>query len=157
MRIAIIAFSAAAAALAVPVPAWAASPLELVGYVQIERTITDDKGESRIERIDPERVLPGERLIFGTRYANAGAAPVENFVVSNPVPAAVSVAADVSPALTVSVDGGKTWGRLTDLQITDPGGETRPALPGDISHVRWIIPQVAPGASGQLEFPVTVR
>lgn len=157
MRKTMAAIGTLIAALASPAAGQTARPLELTGYVKLEKISIDEHGERRVERVDPERVVPGERLIFGTRYANAGAAPVENFVVSNPVPDAVSVAADISPALTVSVDGGKTWGRLSELQILDADGNARAALAGDISHVRWTIPQIAPGQSGELEFPVTVR
>lgn len=144
-------------ALAAPAAGEPVRPLELTGYVEIEKTSTDETGVQRIERAAPERVVPGDRLIFGTRYANAGAAEVQNFVVSNPVPPAVSVAADVSPALIVSVDGGQTWGRLSELTVPGAGGEPRAARPGDISHVRWTIAQIAPGETGALEFPVTVR
>ena len=147
------------AVLASTAPAFAnpSAPVELSGYVKLEKVTTDAAGESRVERVDPEVVVPGDRLIFGTRFANRGAVPIERFVVSNPVPASVSVASDIDEAMLVSVDGGKAWGRLGDLSITDAAGQQRAAMPRDVTHVRWVIAQIAPGESGELEFPVTVR
>lgn len=151
----------AALALAIAAPAAAQAPteapLELVGYVQLEKVTTDETGARKIERTDPQVVVPGDKLIFGTRFTNNGAEPVERFVVSNPVPAAVRVSGEVDPEQLVSVDGGKVWGKLADLSVIDAAGQHRAALPGDITNVRWILPQIAPGESGALEFPVTVR
>ena len=155
MRLALAAMIAAIAALAAP--ARAAPPMELAGYVERETVTTGASGEPVVERAAPQVVVPGDRLIFGTRFTNTGSAPVEDFVVSNPVPPSVAVTGEIDPAQTVSVDGGKTWGRIAALTVPDSQGDPRPATPADITHMRWTIPVVAPGASGRVEFPVTVR
>jgi len=143
----------------VPATSGAQAPvlLEVTGYVQLEKVTTDETGARTVERVDPQVVVPGDKLIFGTRFTNKGSEPVERFVVSNPVPAAVRVSGEVDPQQLVSVDGGKVWGKLADLSIIDAAGQPRAALPGDITNVRWILPLIAPGESGTLEFPVTVR
>lgn len=146
-----------AALLAAPAFAEAPAPLALTGYVKLEKVTTDESGGRHVERVDPEVVVPGDRLIFGTRFANTGAAPIESMVVSNPVPAAVRVTGEIDPALLVSVDGGRSWGKLAELDIAGPAGDRRPAQPGDITNIRWILPRIAPGETGHLEFPVTVR
>ena len=151
-------FAALAAILAVPAAAQAEAPIELTGYVQLEReTVDPATGARRTERVDPVAVLPGDRLILGTRFANRGAAPVEGFVLSNPVPAAVTVDPEIDPALLVSVDGGATWGRLGELNVVAQDGSQRAAVAGDITHVRWVLAEVAAGSSGQVEFPVKVK
>lgn len=149
--------AALALAIATPAVARAPAPVELIGYVKLEKVTTDDTGVRKVERVDPQVVVPGDKLIFGTRFANKGTEPVERFVVSNPVPPAVRVSAEIDPGLLVSVDGGTTWGKLAELTIVDTAGQPRAALPVDITNVRWILPQIAPGESGNLEFPVTVR
>lgn len=137
--------------------AQAEAPLELVGYVKLEKVTTTTSGERQVEWVEPQVVVPGDRLIFGTRFANNGQTPIERFVVSNPVPASVSVSGEIDPAALVSVDGGSTWGRLAELEIVQPDGVRRAALPGDVTNMRWVLPAIAPGESGTLEFPVTVR
>lgn len=144
-------------ALATPAQAGAESPLELVGYVKLEKVTTTPSGERQVEWVEPQVVVPGDRLIFGTRFTNKGAATIERVVVSNPVPASVRLSGEIDTALLVSVDGGATWGKLVELEIVGSDGSRRAALPEDVTHVRWVLPAVAPGERGQLEFPVTVR
>ena len=101
--------------------------------------------------------MPGDRLVFGTDYANNGTEAVRNFNVTNPLPAAVRLAPDADPALTVSVDGGKSWGKLSELQVTATDGTTRAATHEDVTHVRWVLASIAPGETGRLTYPAIIR
>lgn len=156
------ALSATFAALALAVaamatPAAAQQPLQTKGDVKVVKIVENADGTTVTALVDPEIVVPGDRLIFGTDYANTGTEPVEQFVVTNPLPAAVRLADDADPALVVSVDGGKSWGRLSELQLSDTNGETRAAKAEDVTHIRWTIAVVAPGESGRLEYPAIIR
>lgn len=144
-------------ALASPAGAQVSAPLELASYVKREKVTATETGERQVEWVEPERVVPGDKLIFGTRYANRGDDPIENFVMSTPVPTSVVVSGEIDPAQLVSVDGGVSWGTLGQLEMVQPDGTRRTALPGDVTNVRWVLPAIAPGESGALEFPVTVR
>ncbi|MCX9147438.1 hypothetical protein [Erythrobacter sp. WG] len=152
---------AAAMALAGPVLPLAAqgapSPIVLKGDVKVVKTVTDKDGKQRTELADPDTIVPGDRLMFGTDYANNGTQPVKNFVVTNPLPSAVRLAPDADPALEVSVDAGKTWGVLAKLSVANPDGTMRPATHDDVTHVRWTIATIAPGASGRVTYPAIIR
>jgi uncharacterized repeat protein (TIGR01451 family) len=152
---------AAAVALAGPALPLAAqgtpSPITLSGDVKAVKIVTDKDGKQKTELVEPDTIVPGDRLVFGTDYANKGAEPVTNFVVTNPVPAAVQLAPDADTALELSVDGGKTWGVLAKLTLANPDGTTRPATHSDVTHVRWVLPSIAPGASGRLTYPAIIR
>jgi uncharacterized repeat protein (TIGR01451 family) len=154
-------FALAAAALAFPIiPAaaqTAASPVALTGDVKAVKITTDADGKERTELVEPSTIVPGDRLVFGTDYANRGTVAVTNFVVTNPLPAAVRLAPDANPALDVSVDGGKTWGALGALTFTNSDGTTRPATHADVTHVRWMLASIASGASGRLTYPAIIR
>lgn len=132
-------------------------PVELAGDVKLVKTTTDEAGETATEYVAPEKVVPGDRLIFSTEYRNSGAEAVANFVVTNPLPAAVQLAGDADPELTVSVDGGKTWGPIAALTVTADDGSTRAAQQSDVTHVRWTLASVEPGESGRVEYPAIVR
>jgi hypothetical protein len=147
----------AMAAAAAPAAAQPARQVQLEGYVKVETVVLDERGERRVTLVDPVTVVPGNRLVMGTRYRNAGDSVIENVVVSNPVPAPVRVAEVADPAQIVSVDGGQTFGPFADRVVRAPDGTDRPATPDDITHFRWTIPAVAPGAGGAVEFLVTVR
>ncbi len=154
-----IAASLAAIALAVgPVQAQQpVSPVTLAGDVKAVKVITNPDGSERTELVAPGTIVPGDRLIFGTDYANNGAEAVTNFNVTNPLPAAVRLAPDADPALTVSVDGGKSWGKLAELQVAAPDGTVRAATHEDVTHVRWVLASIAPGEKGRLTYPAIIR
>ena len=150
----------AAAALALPVLPLAAqndNAIALTGDVKAEKIVTDADGKERVALVEPTAIVPGDRLVFGTDFANNGADTVTNFVVTNPLPAAVRLAPDADAALEVSVDGGKVFGALAALTITSSDGTTRPATHADVTHVRWVLASIAPGASGRLTYPAIIR
>ena len=128
----------------------------LEGDVKLEKTVeVDGRTQTRLE--DPKVVVPGDKLLFSTRYANKGSQQVDNFVVTNPVPQAVRVADDSAGVLQVSVDGGKAYGLLAALTVKDAAGTVRPAQAQDITHIRWTVPAIAPGGSGSVEYHAIVR
>jgi uncharacterized repeat protein (TIGR01451 family) len=154
-----LAVSLAALAL-VPVPAMAqqaASPVTLSGDVKAVKVVTDADGTERTELVAPSTIVPGDRLVFGTDYANNGSEAVRNFAVTNPLPSAVRLAPDADPALIVSVDGGQSWGKLAELQVTNADGTTRAAMHEDVTHVRWVLASIAPGETGRLTYPAIIR
>ncbi|MBX7483007.1 hypothetical protein [Qipengyuania qiaonensis] len=132
-------------------------PISLSGDVKHEKTTVDAAGEAKTELVEPNTIVPGDRLIFGTDYTNSSDEQVENFVVTNPLPEAVRLAPDADAALTVSVDGGQTFGALSQLSVRAEDGSTRPAEHADVTHVRWTLASVAPGESGRLEYPAIIR
>lgn len=134
----------------------APSPVTLKGDVMLEKTVTEN-GVSKVQLVEPKVVIPGDHLLFTTRYHNDGAQPVTNFVVTNPLPSAVALASDATAGTEVSVDGGKTWGQLASLKVAGTDGASRTATAADVTHVRWTIPTIAPGASGEVQYHGIVR
>ncbi|WP_211276765.1 hypothetical protein [Erythrobacter tepidarius] len=147
----------ALAGAAQPLAAQTANPIALNGDVKAVKVITDPDGKERTELVDPTTIVPGDRLVFGTDYTNKGSEAVTNFIVTNPLPAAVRLAPDADPALEVSVDGGKTFGALAALAVTADDGTTRPATHADVTHVRWVLASIEPGGSGRLTYPAIIR
>lgn len=147
----------ASASIAPAALAQGASPVSLSGDVKAVQTSLDASGREIIELVEPGTIVPGDRLVFGTDYANTGNEPVNNFVVTNPLPSAVRLAGDADAALVVSVDGGKTWGQLASLTVANADGSTRSATHEDVTHVRWTLETIAPGESGRLEYPAIIR
>ena len=153
---ALAAFTALPAAATQAVAEPAAGPVSLSGDVKVDRTVTEN-GQPRHVLVQPDKVVPGERLVFTTSYRNSGTRPIQNFVVTNPLPPAVALAETGSGDYLVSVDGGAHWGPLASLTVADGKGGSRPATGADVTHLRWTIPQIAPGASGTVEYHATVR
>ena len=143
---------AMAAAAAAPAP----GAMALHGEVKLETT-TVVNGIEKTVLATPKVVVPGNRLLFSTSYRNESATPVQNFVVTNPVPEGIAVAATDAASLTVSADGGKTWGKLATLTVKDAKGVARPAQASDVTHVRWTLATIAPGAGGAVSYHAIVK
>lgn len=131
--------------------------ISLSGSVMHETVSLDASGKEVTELVEPNTIVPGDRLIFGTDYNNGSDEAVNNFVVTNPLPPAVRLAPDADTRLIVSVDGGKSFGTLSQLSVMAEDGGSRPADQADVTHVRWTLPSVAPGESGRLEYPAIIR
>lgn len=153
----LLAMALSVAIPAVPVAAQDNAPVSLSGDVKAVKVITEADGTERTELVEPGVIVPGDRLVFGTDYANRSAQAVTNFVVTNPLPAAVRLAPDADAALEVSVDAGKTFGILSSLSVANADGSTRPATHADVTHVRWTIKSIAPGATGRVTYPAIIR
>ncbi|WP_156428371.1 hypothetical protein [Novosphingobium sp. FSW06-99] len=149
------------AALCVSAPALAANdPLTLVSKQLLDKVTTVD-GKVTHQIVDPsvthDKVVPGSHIVVVLEYHNNLAQPISNFEYKDPLPAPLMLSDDSAGEFDVSVDGGKTFGKLSNLVVTDAKGATRAAEAGDVTTVKLVIPQIAPGASGKIEFHATVR
>ena len=143
-----------AASMALTPLAHAQDNVRLTGDVMVEKTVSVD-GMDTVQLAPPTSVVPGDRLLFTTDYTNASAAPVDNFIITNPLPDAVMLAE--SGDFETSVDGGKTFAALDTLSIDDGSGTARSATPADVTHIRWTLARLAPGAQGQVRYHAIVR
>ena len=134
-----------------------ASPaVALSGDVKLVR-VRSVGGVKTEEQVEPKVVVPGDRLLFTTRYTNSGKVAVTNFIVTSPLPPAVVLTHEPAQGYVVSVDGGKTWGFLEQFQVDDGKGGSRPATSADVTHTRWKLALIEPGATGVLSYKAIVR
>jgi len=162
--------------------------VEIKSVVMLERVEKDANGADTIDLVDPAApnvvVVPGDRLLVTLTYTNTAAEPAANFVAVNPINKAIRVTSISEDWAEVSVDGGKTWGKLETLTVMDtvpePGAsasdtvadevsgdvaapETLPTTPraaqmADITHVRWTFAEpIPPGRSGEVSFRGVVK
>jgi uncharacterized repeat protein (TIGR01451 family) len=140
------------------IAAMAATQVTLASDVFIERVERDASGRAITVLEPPKSVAPGDRLIFVLSYRNGGDAPANDFLVTNPVPDAVAFAGADGTEPEVSVDWGRSWGALSSLTIKLGDGTARPAVPADVTHVRWSIRRaLAAGETGKLSFRAVAR
>lgn len=143
--------SALVAAFAVMAPAgvaMAATPdIAMDSAVYVERTEQDN-----IRRLEPaNRLSRGDRVVtvltWHRRSGDGG------FTIINPLPRAIAFQDSADSGVEVSVDQGRTWGRLGELTIGD-----RIATPEDVTHVRWRIPaRSAAKNRGNIAYSAIVR
>jgi uncharacterized repeat protein (TIGR01451 family) len=113
----------------------------------------------------PEKIVPGEEVLYTVAYTNKTGKPAEKVVIVNPVPKHTRYrdgsAAGEGTDITFSVDDGKTFATPDKLTVTikDKSGKeiVRPATGQDYTHIRWLLKQnVAPGQSGAVRFRAVV-
>lgn len=129
-------------------------PIKLKSDVQLLKP-ADDEGEAQL--VAPEGVVPGDTLVFTTSYRNEGGSTVNNFVIVNPVSTDLLLSDETALQTEVSVDGGKHWGSLADLTVSDSEGQERAANAQDVTHMRWAFSEIPPAATGQVQFSARVR
>jgi uncharacterized repeat protein (TIGR01451 family) len=135
----------------------AADALQLTNEVFQEIEIKSPEGKIERKTVRATRVVPGTEVIYVITYKNGGDQPAEDVIVTNPVPkdleyvSATFATGEGTPE--VSVDGGKNFGALSRLTVSDGDGKPRAAKPSDVTHVRWSLKSaVKPGEEGKVSF-----
>lgn len=104
-------------------------------------------------------VHPGEDLRYLVSVKNSGAAPVQNLVVTQPVPAGTAYRAETaSGTVTFSLDG-KAFSAKPTVPETQSDGtvKVRPAAPETYTALRWRLDLVPAGSAQTVTFGVKVR
>ena len=152
------AFVIGIAALVSATASFAATPLQLSSDIFVERQVVRADGSKSVVLEEPNLVVPGDNLVFVVKYRNVSAATASNFVVTNPLPAAVAFNGTSDGLEVVSVDGGKNWGILGGLRVATADGSNRPAQQSDVTHIKWNLNQrLTAGAEGKLIFRGIVK
>ena len=105
-----------------------------------------------IRSLEPATQLSrGDRVVTILRWYRLGGDG--DFTITNPMPKAITYQKSTRSNELVSVDGGRTWGRLGDLRVG-----SRFATPEDVTHVRWrISAHTAKSGSGKIAYRGIVR
>ncbi len=143
----------------------AKSPVALSSEVKIERTERDAAGKEKTVLREPKDVIvvPGDRVVFTLNVTNNGAEAASGFRATNPIPGPVTFIAVTEDWAEVSVDGGKSWGKLSSMTVnvkaSDTGVETtRAATAEDVTHVRWVFADaIAPGTKTAVSYRGVVK
>lgn len=119
-------------------------------------------GKQEKKRVVLKKATPGQEVIYVITYRNTGTKPAENVVVNNPVPKDLMFqpgsAQGEGTRIEVSADGGKTFGVLEALRVSDGKAGVRPAAAGDVTNVRWTLTTaVKPGQEGNVTYKAVLR
>lgn len=103
-----------------------------------------------------ERLSRGDRVVTILTWQKQSGANDKGgggFTLTNPVPRKVAYQGSTREDEEVSVDGGRTWGRLGELVVG-----SRLATSEDVTHVRWhVAPGQAARGQGRIAYSGIVR
>ena len=138
-----------------PAHAQAKSAVSLESVIEVEAK--DASGAANFVTPEKGTVVPGDNLRFSIYYANTTDEPASALTVTNPTPNAVEFVRVEEDWALLSVDGGKNFGALVDLTVSETNAEgessTRAATPADVTHIRWKLDRpLAPQEKGSLQF-----
>lgn len=134
-------------ALAIPVAAIAAPLVALDSAVFVEK-IQPGRGRTLLPA---SQLRHGDRVVYLVNWFRTGGAGA--FTVSYPIPRTVYFEGSADGSEEVSLDGGRTWGKLDAMRV---GG--RLATPEDVTNVRWhISSNAAAKGSGEIAYSAIVR
>ena len=142
-----------------------AARVVLVSDAFIERSEIGADGKEKFSLKKPAEVIitPGDRVVFTLKYKNQGTLPANAFRATNPMPEPVQFVSAYEEWAEVSVDGGKKWGKLSDLSVAAKSADgltdvIRAAAVEDVTHVRWVFPNaIPPGGEGTLSYRGVVK
>ena len=160
----LIFFAIASLAMMLAAPFARAQGVELTTKAEKEIEVVE-KGAKIKKLVPPQKMVPGDEVVYTVSFINKGAKPAERVTVTNPVPKHTRYkdgsATSENSDLTFSVDGGKTFATADKLSVAikDKGGKDvqRSAASSDYTHIRWVLKQnLAPGQSGSVRFRAVI-
>ena len=128
-------------------PAYAGPAVALGGAVYVEKA-----EPGNVRRLEPaSQLVRGDRVVTIVTWQRLGGDG--GFTVTNPLPRSVYYQRSANNDEEVSVDGGRSWGRIGALRYG-----ARLATPEDVTHVRWrVTASRAAAGRGQIAYSGIVR
>lgn len=128
---------------------------------QKEVTVVDKSGVTKVELVEPAKVLPGDEIVYNITYANTGGDPTNKVVVTNKIPAQMTYVRDTAEGantkILFSADGAAFVPR-EQVMVRTPEGEMRPATEKELTHIRWVVnAAVMPGEAGTVSYRARVQ
>ncbi|MFT4028001.1 MAG: hypothetical protein QM676_14575 [Novosphingobium sp.] len=120
--------------------------------VSLDSTVYVEKADGLTRSLSQaDRLSRGDRVVTVLTWQKQRG--TGGFTVVNPLPRRVSYQGSAREDEEVSVDGGRTWGRMGELTIG-----SRYATPEDVTHVRWHVdPRQAALGQGRIAYSGIVR
>ena len=142
--------------------AFAENGIKLTNLAQKETIVAKEDGTKEVVLEQPEKVLPGDTIVYTIFYENQGSDIAEKVAINNPIPENTlyldGSAQGIGAIITFSVDNGATFDFPGNLKVKTPEGGERMAGPGDYTGIRWTLnSDLAPGAKGSASFKVKIK
>lgn len=122
----------------------------------------DAQGQAQLVAIAPDSIVPGDRILYTTRFQNNGVEASDNITITNPIPQQVSYLEGTARGdycdIVFSADGGNSWGKPEQLKVRMADGQWRVAQAGEYTHIRWQYQsELAAQQSGEISYQAKLK
>jgi len=136
--------------------------LELTTVVEKIVEVKQQDGATKTELVPVDVALPGDEVVYTVTFKNVSKQAADDIRITNPIPSAMRYLEDSAfgPGSEVlySVDGGRTYGKPSELIVAADDGTKHVAAAADYTHIRWILKSpLDAGAKGFARFRAVVR
>jgi uncharacterized repeat protein (TIGR01451 family) len=157
-----ILFGLALLVLGVPAIADQHQPIELTTVVESEIVEKNAQGKEVIKRVPAAKVVPGDEVIYTTRFKYNGEDPATDIVITNPIPQftqyRIGSASGDNTVIQYSVNNGQSFHSTDQLKVQDETGKEKAAEAEDYTDIRWTYRgQLEKGDEGMVEFRVVLK
>ena len=137
-------------------------PIELTTVVESEIVEKNAQGEEIIKRVPAAKVVPGDEVIYTTRFKYNGEDPATDIVITNPIPQftqyKIGSASGDNTVIQYSVNNGDSYHSTAQLKVQDETGKEKAAEAEDYTDIRWTYRgQLEKGDEGIVEFRVVLN
>jgi uncharacterized repeat protein (TIGR01451 family) len=147
-------------AFALPTHAADAGAIKISSIAEKETTAIDEDGNAQSTRIRVDAAVPGDQIIYTTTFENISDKPAGNIVINNPIPNDTTYlsANGTNTEITFSIDDGNQYAASDKLIVTTSEGNTRPAMPSDYTHLRWVyMGELGVGETSEISFRAVIK
>ena len=135
--------------------------LNVTTTVQKQEVTVNDSGEAETRLVAADSVVPGESVVYTITFHNISDEPAANVVITNPISEDLTYvdgsAFGPGTVIQFSTDGGQNFADADELTVVEDG-VSRPAGPGDFTHIRWVMQnELAVGAQGTARFTAVLK
>lgn len=127
-----------------------------------EEVTVKENGKEVTKLIPADKIIPGEEVVYVLSFSNEGDANANGIVINNPIPANTwyrqGSAFGSGTKIQLSINGGQSYGALSELTVKLANGVERPATYKDVTHVRWALNYaLQPGETGTVSYRAIVQ
>ena len=143
--------------IAAPALAVAAPPIAITTESFAETKVAVPGSEPKVVLQKIKSTAPGTRVVFINTARNSLKQPAQGVVIDNKIDPNLAFDNSTDSAATLSVDGGKTYGPLATAKVRGANGQSRPALPQEVTNIRWTIPVIPAGGERRVSYVAVVK
>jgi uncharacterized repeat protein (TIGR01451 family) len=134
--------------------------INITSIAEKETMVVDKDGKTQRTLTRVDTALPGDEIIYTTTFENISNSPAGNIVISNTIPNDTTYlsANGANTEVTFSIDDGNQYAAPEKLIITSSKGYTRPAIPADYTHLRWVYEgELGVGETSEVSFRAIIK